>query len=159
MSKKGMLWVAVVIVLLVLGFMYWGGKEAVEPGSQDDTSALRVGDNAIVVTEQRPGSTANISLAVLGGDGYVVVHEMMNGELGASIGASALLPKGESESVVVSLSKSLEVGKKYSAMLHLDDGDKVFDLAKDAPAMLYGKPVMMEFGVSADAEVDVEVSI
>ena len=159
MSKKGMVWVVVVIALLVLAFVYWGAEKPVETVDNSETSAMRVGDNAIVVTEQRPGSTANVSLAVLGGDGYVVVHEMMNGELGSSIGASALLSKGESEGVVVPLSKPLEIGKKYSTMLHLDDGDKVLDLSKDAPAMLDGQPIMMEFEVSADAEVDVEVTI
>lgn len=157
MSKTAWIWIVVIIVILVIGFMVWGDKGL--PGTEGGSSALRVGDNAVSVTDQKPGDEATVSLAVLGAPGYVVVHEKVGEEAGGTLGSSTLLPKGESQGVKVPLAIPLEIGKTYIAMLHLDNGDGVFDAGSDAPAMWEEQPIMMEFGVSADAETNVEVTI
>ena len=62
---------------------------------------------------------------------WVVVHEETDGKPGKILGAQ-LFSEG-SHTGVVDLLRPTEAGKKYSVMLHEDDGDHAFDYQKDLP--------------------------
>lgn len=140
-----------VLIGAVAALAIIGGAALFQKAKNEDSSGLLVGKNAINVTEQAPASEARIPMAVLESEGYVVIHEVSAGAPGKVIGSSALLPKGKSENVPVSLTAPLFLGQKYTAMLHLDNGDGVFDATLDLPAQdeISGGPIMMEFNVSA----------
>ncbi len=143
--KKNLV-IGAVVVIVLIGIVMFLQKD-----KSGDSVGLMTGKNAINVAEQAPSSEARISLAVLEAKGYIVIHKISAGAPGEVIGASELLPKGKSENTPVSLMSPMQIGQKYAAMLHLDDGDGVFDAVVDIPALdsVSGSPVMMEFEVSA----------
>ena len=166
--RRTWIWVLVIAVILILAAVVFGsmGKNPEALNNTEDDSAAEsatylVSDNAINVDEQKAGSTATISFAALKDSGFVVIHESNNGVPGKVIGSSALLPPGQSNNVPISLSSPLVAGKKYIAMLHLDDGNGVLSETDDAPAKdKDGNVVMMEFeasGGSAGAGVNVNL--
>ena len=142
--KKSLL-IGAVMVLVIIGAIMFSQKD------KNADSGLLIGPNAINVTEQVPSSEVRISMVVLEDKGYVVIHKIFAGVPADVIGASALLPKGKSENTPVSLSSPLLLGQEYTAMLHLDDSDGVFDATVDLPVQdpISGGPVMMQFEVSA----------
>ena len=89
------------------------------------------GTNAIEVNDQRAGDKVEITMATLSKAGWVVVHEDDNGAAGKVLGARRYEPG--IYLAEVELLRSTESGKIYYAMLHIDDGDKEFNLGKDAP--------------------------
>ena len=157
--------VGIVILVVVGGARYWGTDASVkqnEPTLPDDASSLKmvVGRNAININEQRARTLATVSFVILEKKGYVIVREMKNGNPGDIIGISALIPAGQSSHVAVALSKALEDGSTYAAMLYEDDGNEVFDSASDVPVTSDdGSGIMMEFQASTNANSGEEMSI
>jgi len=87
--------------------------------------------NAIVVKDQKPGDEAMIDDVSIEAKGYVVVHEDDNGKAGKIVGMSGLLNAGETRSVPVKM--KIHAGLSHWAMLHIDNGDGVFDAKQDLP--------------------------
>lgn len=144
----------VVVVVGIIGGVKFFDKDTNQNQQVLDGSsgAMLVGNNAINVNEQKVGISAIASLVVLENKGYVVVHEMEGGKPGKIIGSSALLPKDQSSNVAISVLPALQEGSNYVAMLHIDNGDGVFDGVSDAPAKNGADVVMMEFQASSVAD-------
>lgn len=145
-------------VVLVVGFGRNNVDEAIVEQDQHmipgNGLMVKVGKNAINVNEQKLGDTATVSFVVLEKKGYVVVHEMVAGKPGKVLGVSTILSEGKTDNVEVPLSSTLLAGKSYGAMLHLDNGDGVFNVGSDVSANdenVDGRPIMMEFQASAEA--------
>ena len=116
-----------------------------------DTSELKTsgvvlaGKNALDIADQPAGSLVTVALTTLNEQGWVAIHEDVNGEPGWILGAT-LAFAGERSNLAVELLRATEEGKTYYAMLHTDDGDKAFDLNKDFPIKdSSGNVVMMKF--------------
>jgi len=119
----------------------------------DDVSPLLVGGNAIYVADQRVGLSLNVSFAILGSDGYVVIHEDTGGVFGSIIGASEMLISGEGKDFSVTLSRYGIDGETLYAMLHSDNGDGEFNPSDDLPIKdNSGSTVFMRFMISSSAE-------
>lgn len=161
MNKNIIIGVVTILVIGVVGFNLIGKKSTEEEGTQGQrvmnpagTMQMIVGDNALYVSEQKPGTTMLAQLVMIEDKGYVVIHESDNGKPGKIVGTSRLLEKGQTMDVSITLSAPLVDGKMYIAMLHVDNGDGVFNGATDAPAQneeVDASPIMMEFGVSVNA--------
>jgi len=116
---------------------------------QAASETMPVGGDAIAVSDQAPGSKVTISLVTLIKDGWVVIHADRDGKPGNILGAQRF-NAGENQKGEVELLKPTEEGKVYYAMLHADDGDKMFDHTKDTPvADPQGNVIMMRFVASA----------
>lgn len=103
------------------------------------------GKNALDVTDQPAGQSVIMALTVLNEQGWVAIHEDVSGEPGRILGAT-LVFAGERNNVVVDLLRKTVKGQTYYAMLHTDDGDKAFDIAKDLPIKdSTGNVIMMKF--------------
>lgn len=170
MNKNVLLGVVALAVLLLIIFVTMNGDSVDDSALEGQTEntedvsegiSLRIGENAIYLADQKPGNMVNVSMAVLGGKGYVVIHETKDGKPGKVLGASALLDAGENLNVPISLSAPLVDGQAYVAMLHIDDGDGKFDAAKDAPAKNEGSDsaIMMEFEADTEADSGAEIVI
>lgn len=122
-------WIVVVLVLLVGGFLLLrrGGQPVGLPsdGVQETPEAMVLEDK-VVVTDYEAGMTATAASVSLQEAGYVVIHEDKDGKPGAVLGNSEFLAKGESENIVVTLSRESVEGEVLYAMLHSDDGDAEF---------------------------------
>lgn len=154
MNNKILLIIGVIAVVIVGGTLLFR-EETKAPGPSSDSSGLIVSKNAIYLTDQIPGENITVSVVHFETPGFVVVHEDLNDAPGKILGASSLLPAGETKNALpVTLSRTTKDGETLYAILHLDNGDGTFDAAKDKPAQdkVGGEPVMMIFTVSADAE-------
>lgn len=121
---------------------------------------MRAEENMVVVMEQRPGKTA-VGMVYLAAPGYLVFHEDKGGGPGAVLGASALLPVGDTDTVKVALSRPSKDGETLHAMLHFEKGgNTAFSATEDTPVpSALGGPIHGWFQVSNDASDQVPVSI
>ncbi len=161
MSTKNPLLLGVIIVVIIGTFLFLGNSGK-EPDSTSDSSGLIVGQNAIYIAEQAPGENITVSVVHFETPGFVVIHEDTNGVPGKILGASGLLPSGETKNAPpIALSRATKDGETLYAMIHLDNGDGKFDAAKDNPAQdkIGGAPVMMIVEVSQDAAEPEPVSL
>ena len=156
----------VLLVLAILGvgiYIYTGNPASQEEVSEDTNtvSGMRAEENAVVVSEQRPGNTVTGSAIYLAAPGFLVIHEDTDGQPGTILGASALLQAGENTNVPVTLSRASEEGETLYAMLHTDaDANGSFDATIDIPVeSILGGPIHGWFEISASASGNVPVSI
>lgn len=127
-------------------------KQPAEQTDDTTSSGLRVGDNAIYVSDQGPSSVMNIGLTSLSAPGYVVIHEDNNGKPGAIIGSSPVLGANKDIKASVDLDRKAVDGESLFAMLHFDNGDGQFDPTTDLPVKDdKSNIIMMKFNVSNDA--------
>lgn len=87
--------------------------------------------NLIEVKDQKPGDEVMIDDVSIEKNGYVVVHEDDNGRVGEIVGRSDLLNAGET--VSVALKMKMHADLSHWAMLHVDNGDSVFNEKQDLP--------------------------
>ncbi len=128
--------VIVIIVLIIIGILVFGNDK----GVTDDTTATDTAMtdttasselNRIVMGDQFPGNVVFVSSVMLENGGWVEIHADNNGQPGAYIG-SQYFNKGINTGKIT-LTKPTVEGGLYYAMLHSDDGDKVFNAEKDLP--------------------------
>ncbi len=129
--------------------------------NQMPVPAARMESNSVVVIEQKPGTTASLSLVQLSSPGFVVIHEDAAGSLGAVLGASALLPAGENLNISVSLSTSTTDGQKLHAALYSDtNGDSSFTAGTDRAIIdSLGNPLDGWFDISTTASTGTPITI
>ena len=158
--------VCIVVAVAIVGLYLWSTDRGTESVSEVDSeintpSGLRVEENAVVVSEQKPGTTVTGSLVHLAAPGFLVIHEDASGEPGAILGASALLPAGKSMNVKVTLSRASKDGETLHAMLHFEKGgNSTFSPAEDmAVPSRFGGSISGWFEVSSDAPDEIPLSI
>jgi hypothetical protein len=143
----------VIIVLIIIGIMVFGGKNTEAPIDTDNTNGTSTGAttqevNRVVMSDQYPGNVVYLSSVQLSKPGWVVIHKDNNGQPGAVIGSQyfeAGINPGR-----VNLTATTVEGGRYYAMLHSDDGDKVFNETKDLPLKdARGNVIMKIFNAAA----------
>lgn len=109
-----------------------------------------IGDSDLIsVNAQSAGYTVTIAHVVLSANGWVAVHEVINGDVIGNILGAARRDAGSYDSVAVELLRSTEAGKSYAAILYQDNGNKEFDLSADLPLIdANGNPIVKRFSVS-----------
>ncbi|TSC77063.1 MAG: Uncharacterized protein G01um101431_246 [Parcubacteria group bacterium Gr01-1014_31] len=116
------------------------------------SAGAKVGPNAIYAADQKPGTQLTVGMVSLEAAGYVVIHADNEGKPGPILGQSALLSSGVSNNVTVTLPQTVANGVQLHAMPHRDDGDGIFDAAKDAPIKdTLGNVISMMFAIDAQA--------
>lgn len=154
MDTKTILIFVIVIIAVVIGAMFLSPREIRESGPDGDSAGLIIGENGIYVAEQVPSKNVSVTVVRFDKSGFVVIHEHAKGAPGKILGASSLLIAGETkDSFQIPLSRSTMDGEIVYAMLHLDDGDRLFDATKDKPVLdrIGGEPVMTIVTISKDA--------
>jgi hypothetical protein len=125
----------VIIVLIIIGIMVFGGKDTQAPIDNNATSTpgASVGQevNRIVMSDQYPGNVVYLSSVQLAAPGWVAIHKDNNGQPGDILGTQ-YFGSGINPGKITLNTSTSEAGIYY-AMLHSDDGDKVFNAAKDLP--------------------------
>ncbi len=134
-------WVVTIIVIVVVlglgGYLIFGHKNAdnsgatggieESTGTQTNTATI----NRISMSNQFPGNIVYVSSVSFTNGGFVAIHKDNNGKPGAIIGTQ-YFDAGTRPGTINLTEKTVE-GGTYYAMLHSDDGDKVFDATKDLP--------------------------
>ena len=113
-------------------------------------SALSGAKESIAAHNQPAGDAVSINSINSEQGAWVAVHEDEGGKPGRILGAQFFLAGNHSG--IVDLLRATAENKIYYAMLHRDDGDHVFDTAKDLPIKDEdGNPVMAKFTVGSTA--------
>ena len=157
---------AVIVILLLAGVFFWYFYQAnpeTEQTSNDGASSasgMRIEENMVVITEQRPGNVVVASQIHIASPGFVVIHEDKNGLPGAILGSSPILQAGDSQQVTIKLSRAVRDGERLHAMLHNDtDASGTFGAPPDAPVRSrLGSPIEGWFEVSSQAPENVFIS-
>lgn len=146
-----------VVIAGAVGFWLGGaipppGRAGEAEGSEARAEASAVtlsGGNAIAVSDQLPGVRVEIPLVTLAADGWVVIHEDLDGKPGRILGAQRF-NAGQNQTGAVDLLRGIEGGRVYYAMLHADDGDRAFDHTRDLPLRdPQGNVIVMRFVASS----------
>ena len=107
-------------------------------------------ENSITVTDQKSGDAVMIEMVSIEKKGVVVVHEDDGGKVGKIVGTSSLLNAGETKAVTVKM--KIHADLSHLAMLHVDNGDGVFDEKQDLSLKNEnGDYVMMSFKGEGEA--------
>ncbi len=127
--------------------------EEIPAANQDSAQSAPAVKNAIVVADQRLGSSVAISKVSLEKPGYVVVYgKDVNGKSGSLLGVSALLPAGENNNVVIPLSRPTKEGDKLSTLLHAETNSDTYFTETDTLVQNADKtPVISRFTISSSA--------
>ena len=120
------------------------------PGATTGTTTPTT--NALAVSTQKPGSIVNVGLVSLTQPGFVVIRSAIhNGTVdsaGAVIASSPLLTKGLRTDLTISATTS--PSSVYFAELHLDNGNKTFNINEDLVARdPGGNAIVVRFSASA----------
>ena len=163
MDMKGLaIFSIIVVAITVVAFFFFSREGGEESDSAHNPVGLVVGESAIYVAEQAPSRALSVAVVRLEEPGFVAVHEDAAGAPGGILGRSEVLPRGETQNVEpIPLSRMTQDGETLYVILHLDDGDGVFDAAKDAPALdpVSGLPVMMIVTIGAESVEPAEVKL
>lgn len=156
MSKNNRKFILIAVFAVLLGVAIVLGLSKIQSRSGQekagDSTGLVVGRNAIYAPDQASKERVKVGLVYLERPGFVVVHEDKSERPGAILGESPLLPRGETKNIFIALLRPAAENETLHAMLHIDDGDGLFDPLKDAPAIdeVSGKAVTTIFVVSKD---------
>ena len=167
MNISKLLGVFAIVLVIILGMWLYKGsmsttnEEVPEESAENENTSLGMyaEENALVPTDQRPGNSVSINRALLNQPGYVVVHEESDGQAGAILGSSTLLPKGEHSRVSVTLSRPARDGETLYVMIHAEgNNNQTFEAASD-PAVQgsQGDSIMASFHIDVDADTSIEV--
>lgn len=96
-----------------------------------DISAAGMEGINTIVTDDQPAGVAVAITVKIEKESWIAIHEDAGGNPGKILGAQ-IFPAGEHMGKI-ELLRGTEAGKKYYAMLHADNGDRVFDYRVDLP--------------------------
>ena len=140
-------------IFLALKTKKMGSDNIINPEDTGGASGqfMKLGENAIVVLEQRLTDSVEVNAINLEKSGFVIIHRDAGGKPGAVIGVSKWFGAGQYANEDIGLTESLQEGMDYYAMLHNDDGNGIFDPKNDMPVESSGEPMYGIFQASKNA--------
>ena len=77
--------------------------------------------------------------------GWITIHFSMSGAPAEVVGTSDYLEAGTYEAMTIVLDEDMTPGWRYIALLHVDNGDQIFDIEDDLPVSVDGEVVRPDF--------------
>ena len=102
----------------------------IEPEPEEDK---KIEKELIYIGKKNPGRDIDIDVVILKKGGFVIIYENTFEPTGELLAISKYLSAGEHTKILLRLFREARDGEVFTEMLHADDGDKIFDLSKDAP--------------------------
>ena len=167
------LWIpAGIIAILVIVFLVNSSRRSLEstvlvtpaPASQDEDSsqsgmAIVPGSSALYIVDQPPEEKVTVSTVFLAEPGFIIIYSSTAGIPEEVIGVSEYIV-GAKDMVEIVLDRPLLPNQDYIAILHKDDGNKIWDSVRvDIPIILEDQPVMMSFSVAPGSQGEVPVAM
>jgi len=154
MKKQYIVFVVLIVVILAGGLILLQKKPTTPPAPQTNevkqpvtntptinpikfSSEAKIEIDAVVPA----GDKLTIAKIVMPGKGFVVIKDK-NGKI-VSNGNLIIFPETQNFTIPI----ELKTGQTYSAELHGDDGNGIFDSEKDPPMILNGKTIITKFKV------------
>ncbi|GEM_PF-1724082 len=149
-NRRSLFFALVLIAVVVLGIWYltsvksgevpeetWTHEYIPYPHPQFVPQWPNEFHNGLVISPQS-ASSVKADQAYLESPGFIVVHRVVRDSPEEVLGVSSYLANGLHKDVP--LNASLEANSIYFAFLYADDGDRVFDITKDARLKFYDAP-------------------
>lgn len=157
--KKFIITLLVVLVALAIFLIVKTDKVKYDgndtPAAEDTGGAsgqfMKLGENAIVVMEQRLSDKVTMTAINMEKAGFVIIHKDAGGKPGAIIGVSKWFPSGQYANEDIGTTETLLEGVDYYAKLYVDDGNGIFDPKNDKPAVNFAGEIWGVFQASKDA--------
>jgi hypothetical protein len=97
------------------------------------------GNFSFSVADQAAGTSVALgTIAYPTTEGWIVVHEDVNGSLGNALGAARFNTAAGLNPQSVSLLRATTAGKDYHVVFYSENGDRMFDIREDAVMMKDG---------------------
>ncbi len=138
--------------LLFCGWYFFFAQEASNVNGPVD-----VGGGSIVIEDQYDVEKVTLD-AELVAPGHITIHRTMSEAPAEIVGVSRLLDVGVHEGVIIGMNVPLDVGYRYVAILHVDDGDEVFEPLEDMPVEVNGEVVRPDFVVLDNSDSADEIA-
>ncbi len=133
------------IILLVLALAGLGAFFTYSPESTDiDYKPVDVGGGTLTAPEQTSLETVTLA-ATLVAPGWVTVHQSLGAAPAAIIGTSDYLLAGTYDNLTIKLSEPMLPNYKFIALLHVDDGNQIFESHFDLPVKFNDSVVRVDF--------------
>lgn len=136
MKNKGIIFFISIILLIIGGFLLFNAflkENVIEQEVQEEVIIEQEVVLPLIIPEQAGGNEIFIESAVLQSDGYVVIHGEENNEIGEIIGVSEFLSAGTKTNFLMGIDEEVVEDDILFAMIHIDDGDSIFDENLDIP--------------------------
>jgi cytoskeletal protein RodZ len=98
-----------------------------QAGESSTGNVAPAAGESVSVADQPAGMSVSVGSVTLNQSTWIAIRDSEGRTLGA-----ALFPAGSQTDVSVPLLRATTAGESYQALLYVDDGDKQFDLHKDA---------------------------
>ena len=108
-------------------------KETEQELEKESKENKKIEKELIYIGKKNPGKNIDIDVVILRKGGFVIIYENTFEPTGELLAISKYLSAGEHVRVPLHLFREAKDGEVFTAMLHADDGDKIFDLSKDVP--------------------------
>ena len=145
-----------VVAGLLLGYVLFGNQTVLAPIGGDERNSVTTNksnfvspderssnQSVIVINTQRPGGAVFIRSIVMTEPGWIAIHDSLNGQPGNILGAY-YFPAGTHTDKIIPLLRAVIDGDPYLAVIHNDDGDRVFDHKMDLPRTSLDGRLQME---------------
>jgi len=160
--------VVFVVIVVIVGVVLRRGrsetgqltteKEAAQTIFREGALAER--KNVILITDFSKNESIPVDYVLIENNGYVAVHDEVDGKPGEVIGVSKIIASGETSNFNVILNREIQEGEILFAILHFDDGDGVFNFpGPDGPIFDENRNIIMSmFKVGASKELNGEAT-
>ncbi len=140
MKKSDIVLVSFLLLVLVgLGYLFF-----LAPVSETGYRQVEVTGSEMTATAGPNLSYVDVDATIVQG-AFVTIHESMGSAPGTIIGTSRYYEPGIYSNLSTNVTSLLQAGSTYIALLHVDDGDKVFVVDKDLPVTSNGQVVRWDF--------------
>lgn len=146
MKKDLLFLIGVVLLILGLGIFFMYSPKAPELAY----APVDVGGGSIIVEDQNQLDFVEFEVE-LAKPGFVTIHKTMSDAPTEIIATTDYLELGTHE-IKIYVTEEMLPGYKYAALLHVDNGNKVFDAQLDFPVLTNGEVVRPYFLAIPEAE-------
>jgi hypothetical protein len=129
------------------------GPVGTDSAESESTMSMKTAPSSpppFTVEAQSPGPKVTISSVSVGVMSFIAVYTYLPDGREQVVGVSPLIMPGTTTDVPVYLRAPTRVGQSYVAVLHIDNGNRVFTYGEDMPALdEFGNPYSFGFDIVA----------
>lgn len=145
--KNDILGVIIVVILLACFGLFLSKSPEEAPGF----GQTELAGGSIEVVE--PTDTTQVTVKTeFFASGFLTVHESMGSAPGNTIGVSRYIEPAMYNQLTIFTDTEMIPGNNYIILMHVDDGDKSFDLRADTAVTVNGEVVRADFEVPSSEE-------
>ena len=134
----------ILFVVLILVALFGAALFLAREAPEITYKPIDVGGGSITIADQTQLDTVVFDVE-LAAPGFVTIHRTMSAAPAEIIGISQYLEAGSYANFTMQLQEEMLPGYKYAALLHADNGDKIYVTDDDLPVTTDGEVVRPYF--------------